>query len=528
MKKHMISRIASELKAHYAAIAVLQLAIVLAALSPAQAQTGFYTLNGGTADQTGQTFGATLTNQSAVYVLNSGKLTMSNCTITKTGDATSTDSASQYGTNAGVLVKSAGSVTMTGGTVTTNAKGANGLFATGTNSAITMNGGSINASGGNAHGVDVTYGGSITLVNVDVTSNGASSSTLATDFGGGTVTVTGGTIIAASTESSSHSAGIYSTGVITVNDASVSSLGDNGGVIDGANSIILNNTILSGAKNGVKLWKTAKMNGSATVTLTGGSITASGGDAFYITGETGNAASANITLKDGAVVSASSGRIMNVYKSSTGTLVADYEPSLTGDMYSDSTSTLSVTLKNSTMLTGSAQRTAMTIDASSTWTVTANSTVTTITLDESKISGLNVLDIVGNGYIVHYDSTLAGNTYLNAQTYNLVNGGILTPDNITTAVENTSGVPVKYLLHQNYPNPFNPSTTIVYDLPLRSHVRITVHNLQGRELLMLVDSEIDAGTHSVALNAAALPSGMYFYRLAAGGSVLTRKMIMNK
>jgi len=247
---------------------------------PVYAQTGVYTLNGGTASQTNQTYNATLTDQSAVYVLNSGQLTLTNCTMIKTGDASNVNNSSQYGINAGVLAASAGQVTISGGSVTTNASCANGIFATGSGSSISMSNGTINASGASAHGVDATYGGSITLNNVNVTTTGSSSSALATDFGGGTVAVTGGTIIASATASGSHSAGIYSTGNISVSGATVSSNGDCGGVIDGANSITLTNSSLTGALQGIKMWKTAPMTGSATVTINGGSLIATAGDAF--------------------------------------------------------------------------------------------------------------------------------------------------------------------------------------------------------------------------------------------------------
>ena len=125
--------------------------IMVAAALNAQAQTGAYTLNGGTATQTGQTYAGTAADQSAVYVLNSGHLTMATCVVTKTGDASNVNNSSQYGINAGVLSASAGTVTITGGSVTTNASGGNGLFATGSGSAISMSDGTISASGGGAH-----------------------------------------------------------------------------------------------------------------------------------------------------------------------------------------------------------------------------------------------------------------------------------------------------------------------------------------------------------------------------------------
>jgi hypothetical protein len=483
-------------------------------------------LNGGTARESSQTYAATLVDQSAVYVLNSGHLTLVSCTMTKMGDASNTDSSSQYGLNAGVLANSAGTVTITGGSATTNALGGNGLFATGSGASISMSDGTISASDGNAHGVDVTYAGLINLTNVNVTTTGASSSALATDFGGGTVTVSGGTIVASDTAANSHSAGIYSTGVIQVSDATVTSRGDCGGVIDGANSISLTNTALTGSVEGIKLWKTAPMPGTATVTIDGGSLTSTAGDAIYVTGETGNAAAASITLSGGATISAGTGNIITVLKSSTASLVASGE-ALTGNLHADSTSTLTVRLRDGTSLTGSAQMTALTIDASSNWTVTKNSILTTLT-DSSGISGSNVTNIVGNGHDVHYDSSLAGNRYLGGLTYDLVNGGVLTPGTLGVMDEQQAARPVAWVLDQSYPNPFGRTTSIAFELREHSHVTLTVCNLQGQQVAVLADGIREAGRYVIPFDGTRLASGIYLCRLSAGGSVQTRKMVIRK
>jgi hypothetical protein len=71
-------------------------------------------------------------------------------------------------------------------------------------------------------------------------------------------------------------------------------------------------------------------------------------------------------------------------------------------------------------------------DNSSTWTLTANSCVTSL-IDPTGISGANVTNIIGNGHSVPYDAALAANTYLNGQIYYLVNGGVLTPGQISAA-----------------------------------------------------------------------------------------------
>ena len=85
-----------------------------------------------------------------------------------------------------------------------------------------------------------------------------------------------------------------------------------------------------------------------------------------------------------------------------------------------------------------------------------------------------------------------------------------------------------YLLLKNYPDPFNPTTTIQYELPFSSNVRINVLNIRGRSIRTLVDQQKAAGRHSVEFDATGLSSGVYFYRLVAGDFTLTRKMVLLK
>ncbi len=85
-----------------------------------------------------------------------------------------------------------------------------------------------------------------------------------------------------------------------------------------------------------------------------------------------------------------------------------------------------------------------------------------------------------------------------------------------------------FLLKQNYPNPFNPSTSISYDLPANGLVVLKVFDALGRELETLVNEREGAGNHSVVFNATDLPSGVYFYRLQAGTSARTKKLMILK
>jgi hypothetical protein len=89
-----------------------------------------------------------------------------------------------------------------------------------------------------------------------------------------------------------------------------------------------------------------------------------------------------------------------------------------------------------------------------------------------------------------------------------------------------SQLPSEYLLSQNYPNPFNPSTTITYELPKASQVSLTVYDILGREVCVLVNEKKDAGVHEVKFDAAGLASGVYFYRMTAGTYVDTKKLLL--
>jgi len=97
------------------------------------------------------------------------------------------------------------------------------------------------------------------------------------------------------------------------------------------------------------------------------------------------------------------------------------------------------------------------------------------------------------------------------------------------------GVPQKYALLQNYPNPFNPVTSIAYALPVDSHVRLTVFDLTGREVAILVDGTEGAGIKTVEWDARGIASGVYVYRMTSVGVhdpgrvfVESRKMVVLK
>ncbi len=94
--------------------------------------------------------------------------------------------------------------------------------------------------------------------------------------------------------------------------------------------------------------------------------------------------------------------------------------------------------------------------------------------------------------------------------------------------ENTPQIPGEYRLSQNYPNPFNPVTSIDYDIPKNSNVKITVYDMTGREVAVPVNEFRNAGKYTLNFNAMKLASGVYYYRLQAGDYTAIKKMTLLK
>ncbi|NUN71146.1 MAG: T9SS type A sorting domain-containing protein, partial [Bacteroidetes bacterium] len=89
-------------------------------------------------------------------------------------------------------------------------------------------------------------------------------------------------------------------------------------------------------------------------------------------------------------------------------------------------------------------------------------------------------------------------------------------------------VPSAFMVHQNYPNPFNPETAIAFELPARAAVTVEVFTLLGNSVALLQNGMMNAGVHTVRWNADSRPSGIYFYRVTAGSTTITKRMMLLK
>jgi hypothetical protein len=99
---------------------------------------------------------------------------------------------------------------------------------------------------------------------------------------------------------------------------------------------------------------------------------------------------------------------------------------------------------------------------------------------------------------------------------------------ITSVARFSTDLPTDFGLEQNYPNPFNPATNIMYTVPGREYINLTVYNILGEKIATLVDEEKAPGKYTVTFDGSRLPSGVYFYRVHAGRFNETREMVLVK
>ena len=389
-----------------------------ATLSVLAGSSGIYTQSGGTVTKTSQSYSSTLADETTVSVTNAGTFNLSSSTVTKSGNTSSTDNSSWYGQNSAVLATSASSIVLSSVTINTSGLGANGLFAYGTSSNIQSASGVITTTADYSSGAAASTNGIVGLNNTNITTSGQHSAALSSNLSGGVITTTGGTF----STSGLNSPVIRSVGTVSSTGATMTASASEGAVIDGKNTISLGTTSLTGATHGIRVMKTATgtVASTATIGLSGGSITAHGGDGIYVDGT--NSETLVATFQNGVTITASTGNIMNVVNSGVAACNTS-GVNLVGNFVAEALSTLDLSMTTSSTFNGTLTNVGLTLDGTCTWTVAANSTTTVLV--GAIISGTTITNITGNGHTVYYSKALSSNSYLGGLSYTLVGGGTL-------------------------------------------------------------------------------------------------------
>ena len=372
-------------------------------------------------DITSGTFTSTNKDENAISVSGNIKANLSNITVSKSGDSDAGDNTSFYGNNSAILAKSGATLNVENATITTNANGANGVFSYG-GSATTNNentdGTTVNVSdskitttGNNSGGIMTTGGGTMNANNLEINTSGTSSAAIRTDRGGGKVTVNKGTY----KTTGQGSPAIYSTAEITVNDATLIATASEGVVIEGANSVTLNNCELTDTNNKLNGHSTTYKNiflyqsmsgdakeGGSTFTAKNSTITTNKGDSFYVTNTT-----ATINLHGNTIINNDSeGFFLRSKADSWGNSGSNggnvtlnmTNQTATGNIYIDSISTLIMNMGSSSYEgsinnDNTAKSISLKLDSASTIKLTSDSYVTSL---EDEDSSYNNIDF--NGY----------------------------------------------------------------------------------------------------------------------------------
>ena len=241
-------------------------------------------------EESGQSYTSEGTDESAVLVSNGANVTLKDFTVNRTSeDSKGGDSSSFYGVGASVLATD-GTVNLSGGTITSDADGAAGAFAY-DKGTVNISDTAITTTGNTAGGIHAAGGGTVNAENLTVHTSGESSAAIRSDRGGGTMRVNGGSY----TSSGTGSPAVYCTADIEVNDAKLTAENSEAVCIEGLNSLSLTNCTLSGhiqenEQNDcdwtVILYQSMSGDsevGNAVFNMTGGSLTSENGGLFYTT-----------------------------------------------------------------------------------------------------------------------------------------------------------------------------------------------------------------------------------------------------
>lgn len=387
--------------------------------------SGAITADGTQVSSDGESFDASEADENAALAENGGALALTGATLTKSGDDTNGDNCNFYGVNSVLLSVGGGSLaTVSGSELSSTSEGSNAIFATDSATAY-ANDVRIDTTAGNSRGLDATYGGTIIANGVTATTQGDHSAAVATDRGGGSVSLTNSTLSTAG----SGSPLLYSTGDIEVSGVTGTASGSQIAAMEGLNTILVNNSTL----------ESTNTNKTASDPVANGIIIyqSTSGDAESTTGETATFQAADSTLKS-AITSGSMFYLTNTsadvvlartsldYDSGAADLImavgndsnnwgtagsngatvrfTGIEQQLTGNIEADTMSSVDLHLTQGSIWTGSASITdnangatsdapiTVTVDGTSSWVVTDSCTISALNV----ASGAQVVDENGN------------------------------------------------------------------------------------------------------------------------------------
>ena len=375
--------------------------------------TGAYTISSD-ATEDGATYTSTATDENAVRVDSAATAVLTGATVTKTGDASDSESSSFYGLDAASYVFGGSTLAISNSTITTDASGANGVFAYGTGSLAIVKDTTISTSKDNSGGIMCAGGATLRANNLTVETQGESSAAIRSDRGGGTEIVTGGSY----TTHGNSSPAVYCTADVTVSNATLSAENAQGVVIEGQNTTTLNDCTVTGNINGsthrtdtpanVMIYQSMSGDaeeGKGVFNMNGGSFNAEHGSLFWITNT-----SAEINL-DKVEFTGAYDEFLTICGtdewgtagSNGGNVVLNaVEQAISGVITVDSISTLEMNLTSGSSFegcinaSGQAGNVTVSLDADSTWTLTADCYITELSGDTSGID-LNGHTLYVNG-----------------------------------------------------------------------------------------------------------------------------------
>ncbi len=337
--------------------------------------------------------------QRGVAAVAGASATLTNAQVAVEGGSADQAVNSAWGTHSGVVVSAGSTVTLVGGRVRTAGLGAGAGFSTGTGSKLIVLGTRLATTQESSRGLTASFGGSVQASELLITTKGAGSPALATDRGGGTLTITRGTL----KTSGESSPALYCTGELTVSESVAAAEASEGAVIEGKNTITpdrhRSDRLAEFRGADFPRFLPATSPGRPVFSASGGSLTALDGPLFSIVNT-----QAVVNLKHVILVAASGDALLRRRRGCR----QRRQPDPDGDLEAAGGS-LTLVLKNTSSWRGACNPAStatvnLTLDPTSTWTVTADSRVNALNL-----AGLNVTTLtrylITGGHTVAYQAS---------------------------------------------------------------------------------------------------------------------------